>query len=136
MLNVTNLEVRLEDMFCASGDQLTDSYSLRNGKGDIRTTKHESQKYATAAAGFTTHIEVLQLGFGGGLVHKLQNRAQVADVDASLVQGLCQCGSIHGQRAVVQTVFNLEQTHIRGFKLRHSAGKSNRCMIWICVTDQ
>lgn len=32
MLDVTNLEVRLEDMFCTPGDQLTDSYSLMSGK--------------------------------------------------------------------------------------------------------
>lgn len=32
MLHVTNLEVRLEDVFCTPGDQLADSYSLRWGK--------------------------------------------------------------------------------------------------------
>lgn len=30
--NVTNLEVRLEDMFCTPGDKLANSYSLRSGK--------------------------------------------------------------------------------------------------------
>lgn len=54
-----------------------------------------------------THIEVLQLGFGRGLIHKLQHRAQIANVDPSLVQGLGQRGSIHGQSAVIQTIFNL-----------------------------
>lgn len=54
-----------------------------------------------------THIEVLQLGFGRGLVHELQNRAQVTNVDASLVKGFCQCSSIHRQRAMLQTVLNL-----------------------------
>lgn len=61
-----------------------------------------------------THIEVLQLGFSRGLIYKLQNSAQIANIDASLAQGLGQCGSIHGQSAVVQTVFNLliKHTHI------------------------
>ena len=58
-----------------------------------------------------THIEVLQLGFGRSLIHKLQNRAQIANVDASLAQGLGQRGSVHGQSAVVQTVFNLIRKH-------------------------
>lgn len=68
--------------------------------------------YATVSFTAETqpHIEVLQLGFSRGLVHKLQDGAQVANVDASLMQGLRQSGSIHGQRAVVQTVFDLH-TH-------------------------
>lgn len=58
--------------------------------------------------GFHTYIEVLQLCFGRGLIHKLENRAQITNIDASLVQGLCQGGSIHGQSAVVQTVLDLK----------------------------
>lgn len=54
-----------------------------------------------------THIEVLQLVFGRGLLHKLQNGTQIANIDASLVKGLCQCGSIHRQSTVVQTVLYL-----------------------------
>lgn len=62
-------------------------------------------------SGVQTHIEVLQLGFSRRLVHKLQNGAQIANVDASLSQGLGQCGSIHRQSAVVQTIFNLVIKH-------------------------
>lgn len=35
MLNVTDLEVCLEDMFCTSGDQLTNSYSLKVWKQEV-----------------------------------------------------------------------------------------------------
>lgn len=41
MLNVTHLEVCLEDMFCTSGDQLTDSYSLYYRKRNVRMAKRE-----------------------------------------------------------------------------------------------
>lgn len=79
-----------------------------------------------------THIEVLQLGFGRSLIHKLQNRAQIANVDASLAQGLGQRGSVHGQSAVVQTVFNLirkhTHTYIHGFKLQHATRKYIFCI--------
>lgn len=56
-----------------------------------------------------SHIDVLQLGFGRGLVQKLQDSAQITNVDASLVQSLCERGSIHWQSAMVQTVFHLHQ---------------------------
>lgn len=39
MMNVTDLEVCLEDMFCTPGDQLNDSYSLRQEDFYIRTTQ-------------------------------------------------------------------------------------------------
>lgn len=67
-----------------------------------------------------THIEVLQLGFGRSLIHKLQNRAQIANIDASLAQGLGQRGSVHGQSAVVQTVFNLVRKHTRTYMALNS----------------
>ena len=111
MPNVTNLEVRLEDMFCTSGDQLTDSYSLKGVGGKKEILERQNTKTRDSGGCVQTHIEVLQLGFSGRLVHKLQNSSQVANVDASLSQGLGQCGSIHGQSAVVQTVFNLVITH-------------------------
>lgn len=83
---------------------------------------------------------MFQLGFGRSPIHKLQNRAQIANIDASLVQGLGQRGSIHGQSAVIQTVFNLVMKHMRGFKFRSKARKLSACMIWICgrvcATDQ
>lgn len=41
MPNATNLEVRLEDVFCTSGDQLTNSYSLRFRKKETRMTQHK-----------------------------------------------------------------------------------------------
>lgn len=72
-----------------------------------------------------THIEVFQLGFGRGLIHKLQHGAQIANVDASLVQGLGQRGAVHGQGAVIQTVFNLVAKHRRCFKFSPSH------VIWI-----
>lgn len=59
------------------------------------------------------HIEVLQLCFGRGLIHKLQDGAQITDVDASLVQGLRQGGSVHGQSTVIQTVLHLRNTSTR-----------------------
>lgn len=53
MLDVTNLEVCLEDMFCTSGDQLTDSYSLMYiKKGNIRMIEHKKKKYVAVVAGF------------------------------------------------------------------------------------
>lgn len=59
----------------------------------VRTWK---QKAADSRDWVSTYIEVLQLCFGWGLLHKLQNRAQITNIDASLVQGLRQGGSIHG----------------------------------------
>lgn len=61
-----------------------------------------------------SYIEVLQLCFGGGPIHKLQHGAQITDVDASLVQGLGQGGSIHGQGAVVQAVLDLLKHAVHG----------------------
>lgn len=61
--------------------------------------------------GIQAHIEVFQLGLSRGLVHKLQYGAQIADIDAPLVQGFCQCGPIHGQGAVIQAIFHLKLWH-------------------------
>lgn len=89
-------------------------------KKEILEQQNKDKKWLLDS-GVQTHIKVLQLGFGRGLVHKLQNSAQITNVDAPLVQGLGQCGSIHGQSAVVQTVFNLViKTHIYDFKLRYT----------------
>lgn len=111
--DVTNLQVRLENVFCTPGDQLADSYSLRGVKArnkkqnvSVRTRR---RKVEDDHDGVHAHIEVLQLCFGGGLIHKLQDGAQIANVDASLVQGLSQRGSVHGQSAVVQTVLDLKK---------------------------
>ena len=57
MLDVTNLEVCLEDMFCTSGDQLTDSYSLmykikKIKKGNITMIEHKKNKYVAVVAGY------------------------------------------------------------------------------------
>ena len=60
------------------------------------------------------YIEVLQLGFRRGLLHKLQNSAQVTDVDAPLVQSFCQGGTVHGQGTVVQAVLHLKYNILQG----------------------
>lgn len=57
------------------------------------------------------YINVFQLSFGGGRFDKLQKRAQITNIDASLMQGLSQRGSVHGQSTVIQTVLNLVAKH-------------------------
>lgn len=109
-------------------------FLFSKGVGKKEILERQNTRTSDSGGWVQTHIEVLQLGFGGRLVHKLQNSSQVANVDASLSQGLGQCGSIHGQSAVVQTVFNL-LINTR-FNIRYTTRTVSPFMTLLCVTDQ